>query len=98
MEGPATSTLPHLHTSALRIEDTHMIQEALRKVTSRENLTQEEAAAVMTEIMEEKATHVQIGGLLTALRTKGETADELTGFAEVMRSRSVKVEPAKRPL
>ncbi len=75
-----------------------MIQDALRKVTTRENLTQEEAAEVMTEIMEERATHIQIAGLFAALRTKGETADELAGFAQTMRAKSVTVSPRKRPL
>src|SRR5436190_11958470 len=75
-----------------------MIKEALRKITFRENLTRDEASAVMTEIMEGGATPVQIGALLAAMRVKGESVDELVGFATVMREKSVKVPTTKRPL
>jgi len=75
-----------------------MILEALRKVTNKESLTQQEAAAVMNEIMEEQATPIQIGGILAALRTKGEAVDELVGFAQALRARAVPVTPRTRPL
>ena len=45
----------------------------------------------MAEIMEGAATPAQIGSLLTALRMKGETLEEITGFAESMRSKAVQV-------
>ena len=45
----------------------------------------------MSEIMDGAATHAQIGSLLTALRIKGETFEEITGFAETMRSKAVQV-------
>jgi len=75
-----------------------LLQDALRKVVEGESLTQDEAVGVMTAIMEGQTTHAQIGALLAALRTKRETVDELTGFARVMRERSVRVFPRRRPL
>src|SRR5690242_13272687 len=75
-----------------------MIQDALRKITDGEHLTQSEAETVMTDIMDGVATPIQIGGFLAALRTKREAVDELTGFARVMRERSIHVQARKRPL
>jgi anthranilate phosphoribosyltransferase len=69
-----------------------MIREAIRKVVQAEDLTREEAVAAMTEIMNGEATAAQIGCFLTALRLKGESIDEVTGFAEVMRDKATKIE------
>ncbi|MBF7081840.1 anthranilate phosphoribosyltransferase [Desulfallas sp. Bu1-1] len=68
-----------------------MIKELLKKVVAGENLTEAEAAAAMEEIMDGGATPAQIAGLLTALKLKGETIDEITGFARVMRSKATPV-------
>lgn len=73
-------------------------QDALRKVVSGESLTQEEATQVADAVMEGEATQAQIGALLVALRMKGETIDEVTGFARAMRSRVVSVRPQCGPL
>lgn len=62
-----------------------MIKEAISKVIRRENLTETEAAETMTEIMSGEATEAQIGSFITALRMKGETIDEITGSARIMR-------------
>ena len=62
-----------------------MIREAISKVAEGENLSQEEAAAAMSEIMTGDATPAQIACFITALRLKGETVDEITGCAKVMR-------------
>lgn len=62
------------------------IQAALRKITESENLTEQEMSQVMEQIMTGNATQAQIGGFLMALRMKGETVDEITGAAKVMRS------------
>lgn len=70
-----------------------MIQEALRKITFRQDLTIDEAEAVMTEIVDGMASPVQVGALLSGLRTKGESADELVGFTHVMRDHCIKVHP-----
>lgn len=68
-----------------------MIRDAIKKVLRAEDLTQQEAAAVMTEIMEGAATPAQIGCFLTALRLKGETIGEITGFAQVMREKATRI-------
>lgn len=62
------------------------IKSALAKVVDRKSLTTEEMQAVMRQIMTGEATPAQIGGFLVALRMKGETIDEITGAASVMRS------------
>ncbi len=52
----------------------------------------------MDEVMRGEATPAQIGGLLVGLRAKGETVDEITGFAEAMREHVVPVRPTRSPL
>ena len=61
------------------------IQAALKKVIESENLSEAEMSEVMRQIMTGAATPAQIGGFLVALRMKGETIDEITGAARVMR-------------
>lgn len=68
-----------------------MMKQAIGKLIAGEDLSREEARSVMDEIMEGRATQAQIGSILTALRIKGETIDEITGFAESMRSKSNRV-------
>lgn len=63
------------------------ITEALKKVVEREDLTRDESHQVMGQIMEGEATSAQIGAFLTALRMKGETVEEITGFALAMREK-----------
>jgi len=75
-----------------------MIEQIIGKLLERSNLTEDEAAAAMTWVMEGQATPAQIAGLLVALRMKGETADEITGFARVMRDKAVAVKPQRYPL
>lgn len=67
------------------------MQQALKKVVERQDLTGEEMQQVMRGIMTGQATPAQIGGLLVALRMKGETVDEIAGAASVMRELSTKV-------
>ncbi|MBZ0169345.1 MAG: anthranilate phosphoribosyltransferase [Kofleriaceae bacterium] len=62
-----------------------MILEALQKVVDRRDLSPEEAFMTMEEMMSGKATDPQIAAFLAALRVKGETAAEITGFARAMR-------------
>jgi len=69
-----------------------MIVEAIRKVVDGKDLNREEAFAVMDAIMSGQTTDAQIASFLTALRMKGETVEELIGFARVMRE---KVSPVK---
>ncbi|MGQ9455763.1 MAG: anthranilate phosphoribosyltransferase [Armatimonadota bacterium] len=75
-----------------------MIREAIRKLVEKQNLAEDEAIAVMTEIMDGEATPAQIGALVTALRMKGETVEEIAGFAKVMRAKAVKVRPKSKQL
>lgn len=66
--------------------------EILGLLTSRVSLDREQAAWAMERIMQGEASPSQLGAFLTALRTKGETVDEMVGFVETMRSFSRKVE------
>ena len=68
-----------------------IITEAVRSLVDRQDLSRIEAAATMEAIMSGAATNAQIAALLTALRMKGETVEELIGFAQVMRQKAVKV-------
>jgi len=74
-----------------------MIKEAIGILVSGRSLTVEEAASVMEEIMEGKVTPAQLGAFITALRIKGETADEITGLARVMRAKAIPV-PIAEPV
>ena len=73
-----------------------MIKEAITKVVEGLDLTMPETEAIMGEIMSGEATPAQIGSFLTALRIKGETADEIAGCARIMRENAIRVIP-KRP-
>lgn len=68
------------------------MKQALSTVVAGKNLNEEQMAAVMNTIMTGQATDAQIGGFLVALRLKGETIDEITGAARVMRELATKVE------
>jgi anthranilate phosphoribosyltransferase len=68
-----------------------VIIEAIRALVERRDLTRLEAAAAMEAIMSGAATQAQVAAFLTGLRMKGETVDELIGFAEVMRLKVVRV-------
>jgi len=66
---------------------------ALDAVASGCDLGEDEACAVLEEIMRGAVSHTQIAGFLIALRTKGETVEELTGLARAMRRLAVAVRP-----
>lgn len=68
------------------------IKQALNKIISRIDLSTDEMISVMREVMTGAATPAQIGGLLVALRMKGESLDEITGAAIVMRELATKVD------
>lgn len=68
-----------------------MIREAINLVIQNISLSEAEMAEVMTEIMEGRATDAQIGAFLTALRIKGETVEEITGAARIMRDKATRI-------
>jgi anthranilate phosphoribosyltransferase len=68
-----------------------IMTDALRAIVERRDLSRIEAAAAMDAIMSGAATHAQIAAFLTALRMKGETVEELIGFAQVMRQKVARV-------
>ena len=68
-----------------------IITEALKALVERRDLTRIEAAAAMDAIMSGAATNAQIAAFLTALRMKGETVEELIGFAQVMRQKVARI-------
>ncbi|MDD4860151.1 MAG: anthranilate phosphoribosyltransferase [Dehalococcoidales bacterium] len=68
-----------------------MIKEAIANLITGRSLTTAESAAVMEEIMSGNATPAQLGAFLTALRIKGETAEEIAGLAGVMRAKATHV-------
>jgi anthranilate phosphoribosyltransferase len=69
-----------------------MIKEAINLLVSGQSLTMEQAAEVMEEITTGQLTPAQFGAFVTALRIKGETADEIAGLAKVMRAKAIRVE------
>jgi anthranilate phosphoribosyltransferase len=70
-----------------------MLKETLATVVDREDLEPAEARLVMEEIMSGRATPAQIAALLTALRMKGETVEELVAFVEVMLEHAAVISP-----
>ena len=72
-----------------------MIADALANLIESKDISFKDSSEVMTEIMEGEATSAQVGGFLTALRMKGETAEEVAGMATVMKSKSLKLEISK---
>jgi anthranilate phosphoribosyltransferase len=72
-----------------------LLTQAIETVASGADLTFEDSAAVLAEIMHGNASEIQIAAFLIALRTKGETVDELAGLARTMRLLAARVEVAR---
>lgn len=68
------------------------IQQAIQALVDGNDLAQDQAAAVMAQVMSAEATPAQFGAFVTALRIKGETPAEIAGMASVMRQVSLHVE------
>ena len=68
-----------------------MIKEAIHMLVNNINLSESEMAECMREIMEGKATDAQIGAFLSALSMKGETVEEITGAAKIMREKATTI-------
>ncbi len=75
-----------------------MIERALQRLLDGHDLSREEARDAMDDVMHGEATQAQIAGLLVALRLKGETVEEITGFAEAMYAHVLPVTPARADL
>jgi anthranilate phosphoribosyltransferase len=69
------------------------INKGLRKVIKQDHLTEQEAGDIMREIMRGNVTNAQLGGFLTAMAIKGETIEEITGFARTMREFANRIQP-----
>lgn len=69
-----------------------MLKEAIALLTSGRSLSIEQSAQTMEEIMSGTATPSQIAAFITALRIKGETADEIIGMAKTMRAKAIRVD------
>jgi len=74
------------------------LPEVLEKSIDKRDLTRQEAADVMRAVMSGEVTPIQIAALLTALRMKGETVEEIAGFAETMRAMATPIRASRRPL
>ncbi len=68
------------------------LRDALARIIDRHDLSADEMADVVGQIMDGQATPAQIGGLLVGMRMKGETVDELVGAARAMRARMIGVD------
>jgi anthranilate phosphoribosyltransferase len=75
-----------------------MIQEAIAHLVQRKDLDRAQAAAAMRQLMAGETTPAQTAGFLVALSMKGESIDEITGLAEIMREFSTKVSTSRSPL
>src|SRR3989304_2849641 len=71
-----------------------MIRENIQSLVEGKDLSCEESRQAMQEIMSGQATNAQIAAFLTALRMKGETVEEITAFAQVMRENCVRICPS----
>jgi len=75
-----------------------MIRQAIARVVESKDLTEGEMIEVMNQIMSGECTQAQIGSFITALRMKGETVEEITGAARVMRERATPIRVGRNVL
>ena len=76
----------------------HTMPEIIAALSARQSLSVTEATEAMGIIMEGGATDAQIGSFLTALRMKGESVEEITGFASAMLDKAEKIHPKANTL
>jgi anthranilate phosphoribosyltransferase len=70
----------------------------IEKLILREDLTREEAASLMAEVMSGSLSESQIAAVLVGLRAKGETVSEIAGFVSTMRDKAVRIQPRRNGL
>src|SRR5690348_18399569 len=75
-----------------------LLTRAIERLASGHDLSLDDTAAVLAEVMAGNASEVQIAGFLIALRTKGETVEELAGLAQTMRARATPVPTDRQDL
>ena len=75
-----------------------ILTDAIDALASRRDLSAEQTATVLAEIMHGETSETQIAGFLIALRTKGETVEEITGLARTMRALAAHVPVARGDL
>jgi len=80
------------------MSETTYLQDALQSITAGDTLSRDQAEAAMGEIMDGSASSLQVAATVGALRMRGETLDEIVGFARAMRARAVRVHCQSRPL
>lgn len=68
-----------------------MFGDVIKRLIAGENLTEDESAAFLTDVMEGKATEAQLGAVLALLARKGETPDEVAGFVRTMRGKALQI-------
>lgn len=93
-----TSSPVNTDLTWFKVERSIMIREAIAKLIEGKNLSQDEAEIVMHEIMDGQATQAQMAAFLVALRLKGESMEEITGCARVMRDKAIRVAPHRTDL
>lgn len=84
----------HIKMPSLPDSERTELKPFIKKVVDGGTLTEQEAYSAMNIIMSDKATNAQISALLVAMRLRGETIEEITAFAKVMRSKMAEVKPS----
>ena len=69
-----------------------MINDILNSLTQQKDISQQQAFDIMSELMDGKLSEVQIAGLLVALKMKGESIEEISGFVQALRSKAIKID------
>ena len=75
-----------------------MFKDHLATIISRKDLTQAQMAEMMSEIFDGKTSDAQVGAMMAALATKGETVEELAGAARAMRKKAHRIQVATSPV
>ena len=70
-----------------------LIQKGIQAITDYKNLTSKQATSIMQEILSGVATQAQTSAFITALKIKGETIEEITAFAQVLKKNGVSIKP-----